>query len=54
MNSMSALVSAAELPPASSLDGRCETVELYVRGQLPASLSGNLMVAMSRRHKQRP
>ena len=30
-----------------------ETVELYVRGEIPADLSGSLLVSTSRRHKSR-
>jgi hypothetical protein len=48
---MPALARSREVPP--SVDERCQTVELYVRGELPKALSGHLVIAMSRRHKRR-
>lgn len=49
---MSAFARSA-VPAGPSVDPRCQTVELYVRGELPECLSGSLLVAMSRRHKRR-
>jgi hypothetical protein len=44
---------AREVTEDRTLDARSQTVELYVRGELPESLSGHLLVAMNRRDKRR-
>src|SRR5690348_3577581 len=47
------MIAAARPPQAPLLDARCQTIELYVRGELPSSVEGHLLVAMSRRNKDR-
>jgi hypothetical protein len=42
-----------DLTPGQSHAEPCQTVELYVRGELPKALGGHLLVAMNRRHKRR-
>lgn len=50
---MPALARSGAVRNGSSVDEGCQTVDLYVRGELPASVAGSLLVAMSRRHKRR-
>jgi hypothetical protein len=38
---------------ARATDQRRQTIDLYVRGELPSTLTGSLLVAMSRRDKRR-
>jgi hypothetical protein len=50
---MCALALAPDALAGPTVDARCQIAELYVRGELPESLAGHLLVAMSRRNKRR-
>lgn len=50
---MTAMVSLAPPRSEQAVDERCQAVDLYVRGRVPDELAGSLVVAMSRRNKQR-